>query len=185
MDNKSNTFFRKNICSDSDVSNRANNICRKNKLKTIADLIAYKRNHGDFKNLRGCGPKSNIELLALCKKYEKLYRSKGNGVLNMAVDLGEKNGSEILEESKVERVKVEEVMAHAQRRKDRLDGYFSNQASMDKMWKDNMMLLQTKIQEFVINLSRKAYKALSVQLNHDFSIHNFYFQFETSNLYYF
>lgn len=51
------------------LNRRAYNVCKGNRLLDLKTLIAYYRSHGTFISLLNCGAKTNIELIAICKKY--------------------------------------------------------------------------------------------------------------------
>ena len=54
------------------LSVRAKNVCEWNSLNDINSILIHYWEYGDFLKLRNCGQKSNIELVEVCKKYEKL-----------------------------------------------------------------------------------------------------------------
>ena len=177
MDDKSKTSILSSIGSDDEVSVRAKNICLYNDLETIVDLIAYKHKHGDFMNLRACGQMTNLELIDICNRNEEAYQCYVCSPINKAGNIGKKYGSGIWEYKPNEVVKVSEFNAPEQRRKKRKAGNHFSLENMDQTWKDNLTLLQTKINEYVSYLSAKAYRVLSTHLGRDFSAQNFYFQF--------
>ena len=49
----------------------SSNVCEWNGLKNLTAILSYYWENNDFLGLRNCGSKSNIELIELCKKYEK------------------------------------------------------------------------------------------------------------------
>ena len=57
------------IFNSEDISVRAFNVCRYNKLKDLSAILKHYRENRTFDNLRRCGRKSNEELIALCLKY--------------------------------------------------------------------------------------------------------------------
>lgn len=54
------------------LSARSKNVCEWNSLNDINSILIYYWENGDFRKLRSCGQKSNMELVDICKKYEKL-----------------------------------------------------------------------------------------------------------------
>lgn len=60
-----------------DLSARTKNICEYCDLKDIHSILEYYWENFDFLKLRNCGAKSNLELIDICLKYEKvLYQTK-------------------------------------------------------------------------------------------------------------
>ena len=178
MDDKSKILNLKNICSDGDLSVRANNVCHYNKLETLAELIAHRRRYGDFTNLPGCGRKSNNELIGLCNKYEKTVQIEEISKIAISAGIGKQYGRGDIEVNvKSEATKVSEILVHELQRKERIAKYFAIGPNMDETLRENLILLQSEITGLVNNLSPKAYQVLGVQLNNDFSTSNFYFQF--------
>lgn len=54
-----------------DLTVRTQNICEYNSLKDLYSILYYYFENGDFSKLRNCGPKSNLELINICCRYEK------------------------------------------------------------------------------------------------------------------
>ena len=52
------------------LSTRSHDICKKNKIKTITDLTFYYKDCESFKKLKGCGEKSNKELIKLYSDFQ-------------------------------------------------------------------------------------------------------------------
>lgn len=55
------------------VSTRAENVLRRNDLRTIKAFIEYGRTHGGYLALRGSGPSVNQELMQEFRTYNKMY----------------------------------------------------------------------------------------------------------------
>jgi len=53
------------------LSVRSLNVCEWNGLIDITSIFAYFLENSDFLRLRNCGQKSNLELIELCRRYEK------------------------------------------------------------------------------------------------------------------
>ena len=51
------------------ISNRVFNICKKNNLKGLNDIITFYRKYGSFKHLENCGDKTEKELSEICEKF--------------------------------------------------------------------------------------------------------------------
>src|SRR3990170_7507934 len=54
------------------LSARSKNVCEWNSLSDINSILNHYWKYNDFLKLRSCGQKSNMELVDVCKKYEKL-----------------------------------------------------------------------------------------------------------------
>ena len=54
------------------LSVRTQNVCEYSNLKDIYSISDYYLENGDFLKLRNCGQKSNLELINVCQKYEKI-----------------------------------------------------------------------------------------------------------------
>lgn len=58
----------------SGLSERTKNVCIKGSLETLYKILLYYMKNGDFKKIRNCGEKTNIELITLAKKYIDEYQ---------------------------------------------------------------------------------------------------------------
>ncbi len=58
----------------SGLSERTKNVCIKGSLETLYKILLYYLRNGDFKKIRNCGDKTNLELIALAKKYIEEYQ---------------------------------------------------------------------------------------------------------------
>ncbi|MBP6979240.1 MAG: sigma factor-like helix-turn-helix DNA-binding protein [Bacteroidales bacterium] len=58
----------------SGLSERTKNVCIKGSLETLYKILLYYLKNGDFKKIRNCGEKTNLELIALAKKYVDEYQ---------------------------------------------------------------------------------------------------------------
>lgn len=56
-----------------EISVRAYNVCKFNKLNSITDLKKYFHKRKTFMYLKSCGRKTNIELIDICNKYSNEY----------------------------------------------------------------------------------------------------------------
>lgn len=69
-----------------DLSVRTQNVCEYNDLKTIQSILDYFWENNNFLKLRNCGPKSNLELIDICHKYEKIiYQPKKELILEKLI----------------------------------------------------------------------------------------------------
>ena len=61
----------KKIKRNHNLSVRTYNVCRANKLNTLDKICTYYLEHNrSFLNLKNCGQKSNLELIAICMEYK-------------------------------------------------------------------------------------------------------------------
>ena len=63
------------LISNLELSERTRNICRYNGLLTIKQLSIYYKRYNSFLNLRNCGEKSNLELIALINPDKDSYNN--------------------------------------------------------------------------------------------------------------
>ena len=56
-----------------DLSERTKNVCLKGSLDTLYKILAYYLKNENFKKIRNCGEKTNLELITLAKKYIAAY----------------------------------------------------------------------------------------------------------------
>ncbi|MEE1897447.1 sigma factor-like helix-turn-helix DNA-binding protein [Flavobacterium rakeshii] len=61
------------IFNRNELSVRSYHLCRYNDLNNIQDILNYFFKNNSFEKLRNCGKKSNLELIALCRKYQDNY----------------------------------------------------------------------------------------------------------------
>lgn len=54
------------------LSVRAYNVCKKNHLSSIPEMMEYYKKYGTFRNLPHCGQKSNKELIEFCEDIKTL-----------------------------------------------------------------------------------------------------------------
>ncbi len=77
MENKVNNISLFELSEIEGLSTRTQNVCEYSKLKDIYSIFDYYLENGDFLKLRNCGSKSNMELIKVCQKYEKIiYQRK-------------------------------------------------------------------------------------------------------------
>jgi len=55
------------------LSERTKNVCLKGSLDTLYKILSYYLKNGNFKKIRNCGEKTNLELIALAEKYISEY----------------------------------------------------------------------------------------------------------------
>lgn len=55
------------------LSERTKNVCIKGSLETLYKILLYYLKNDNFKKIRNCGDKTNLELMALAKKYIEEY----------------------------------------------------------------------------------------------------------------
>lgn len=60
----------KTLYDNYEISLKEFNVCRTAKIKSIEELILFKKEHGDFTNIKSCGRNTSRKLLDLCKEYE-------------------------------------------------------------------------------------------------------------------
>ena len=70
----------KELCKIEKLSVRSQNICEYCNLKDIHSILDYYWENFDFLKLRNCGAKSNLELIDICRKYEKIVYQPKNEI---------------------------------------------------------------------------------------------------------
>lgn len=60
------------IYNKKEISVRSFNVCRYNKLITVTDLIDYYNHNNSFENLKGCGPRCQMELSGVHENYRNI-----------------------------------------------------------------------------------------------------------------
>lgn len=80
-----------------DLSARTKNICEYCNLKDIHSIMDYYWENFDFLKLRNCGAKSNLELIDICHKYEKIVYQPKNEIFPEKLIIPEDTVNPIIE----------------------------------------------------------------------------------------
>lgn len=79
------------------LSARTKNICKYCNLKDIHSILDYYWENFDFLKLRNCGAKSNLELIGICHKYEKIVYQPKNEIFPEKLIIPENTVNPIIE----------------------------------------------------------------------------------------
>jgi len=79
------------------LSARTKNVCEYCNLKDIQSILDYYWENFDFLKLRNCGSKSNLELIDICHKYEKIIYQPKNEIIAEKLIIPEKKVNPIIE----------------------------------------------------------------------------------------
>jgi hypothetical protein len=79
------------------LSARTKNVCEYCNLKDIQSILDYYWENFDFLKLRNCGSKSNLELIDICHKYEKIIYQPKNEIIPEKLIIPEKKVNPIIE----------------------------------------------------------------------------------------